>query len=98
MTKSKSKTKYIVIPLLVLSLVGGAFTAAMQNSDTPSDTVNVAAVSDLDYSWLMGDYTLETNSFLGKLQKGSIQNVKYNQDLKIEDVLLPAVLFSFWSS
>ena len=87
MAKSKLKTKYIVIPLLVLSLAGGAFTASLADSSS-SDTVKVASVSSLDYSWVMnmGSGASGGGEFMGTLKKGSVQNVKLNDELKISEV------------
>lgn len=83
----KIKARYIVIPVLVLSLIGGVVSAAVekQNEDT---TVNVCKVSKANEKRMLGYLDVGGSDFVGTLKKGSIQNAKVNEDLKIESVLV----------
>ena len=84
MSKGKFKKRFIVIPLLVLLVGGGAFGAVklLQRKDT----VNVAPVSDAVAETKM--YTLDEmgDTYYGKLVKGSVASIKTNPELKIESV------------
>lgn len=84
MSKGKFKKRFIVIPLLVLLVGGGAFGAVKLLQG--KNTVNVAPVSDAVAEAKM--YTLDEmgDTYYGKLVKGSVASIKTNPELKIESV------------
>lgn len=87
---SKIKARYIVIPLLVCALLGGTAAIGL-NKQQNGNYVNVTKVSEANNPGFMTDlatYGGEETSYTGTLKKGSIQYVKVNEQLKIDDILV----------
>ena len=78
----KFKARYVVIPLVLLAVAGGGF--ALAKSQQNKDIVKVAPASEA--AGEVYGFDGEKDSFYGKLQKGSVANVKVNMELKIDSV------------
>ena len=78
----KFKKRFVVIPILVLA-IGGVFYSALEAKRSSASVVSVVKVSEADESY---DMYGEESSYSGSLKKGSVQNVKVNTELKIDEV------------
>lgn len=81
--KKKFKKRFVVIPLLVLAIGAGGVGGFMyyRDSNTVAKVINL---SEIDYSYMLGYNS--NNNFSGSLKKGSVANVKVQEDLKISEV------------
>ncbi len=80
----KFKARFVVIPLAVIIAAGGIFGGIQYKQS--KNIVKVAEVSGGDS--IVGDYGSEVNDlkFYGRLEKGSVVNVKVNNQLKIKSI------------
>lgn len=81
--RKKFKKRFVVIPLLVLAIGGGGISGIMYYRES-STVAKVVNIDDINYSYMM-EYDSE-KSFSGSLKKGSVANVKVQEDLKINEV------------
>ncbi len=81
---SKFKKRFVVIPLLTLAAAGVIFgVMAIQNS---KKSVKVGPVSAAANEASMYGDEAQGDTYYGKLVKGSVANIKTNNELKIENV------------
>ena len=85
---SSFKLRYVVIPVLVLGIMGGTAAVGL-NKQSSKNIANVVTVSEANEPGFLEDMAMESsNNYIGKLKKGSVQYVKLNEKLVIQDMLV----------
>ena len=85
---SKFKARYIIIPLIICGLMGGTAAAGIQKQKS-KNIAKVTSVDDINQPGFFMD--LEEggrDSYIGTLKKGSVQYVKVNEELIIDDIMV----------
>ncbi len=80
----KFKARYVVIPLLLIAVGGGIFAGVKVRESKKYVKVATVESANAEFSSYMADMSGET--YYGKLQKGSLVNVKLDPELKLDKI------------
>ncbi len=85
MKMKRFKANYVIVPLLILAVAAGMIYSASETENS-KDFVNVASVDAISKYYGGFGGADEENSYRGTLKKGTVQDVKFSSELKIDEV------------